>query len=339
MTIHALQSEIRALTQLEPSGEPVLSWYLDLHDEAGMEQSLYQGLVQPRLAMSLETRRLADAALQQARSHLQAGLPAGTRSVALFSRAGARPFLRAIPFRIAAPSIASLGPSPRIYPLAEIADNYHRFALLCLEGGAARLFRVELGAVTAEYPLPSLEVPKNAGRARLRRVDIARDSVAQALETLPERMQADGLDHWVLAADPWSSEAVEPRLPHALKTRLYGSLSTRPGELLPRVALRAAEEYRRGEEIESRQYARQVWLESSRGGMAVSGRQASRSALLARQAETLVLLSRRSARFHLNPELRDELVHLAQHADCHVEFVDDSPPLAQLGGMGCLLRA
>ncbi len=58
-----------------------------------------------------------------------------------------------------------------------------------------------------------------------------------------------------------------------------------------------------------------------------------------RHAETLVLLGRKSPRFHLNPELRDDLVHLAQRAECHVEFVDESMPLAQLGGMGCLLRA
>jgi hypothetical protein len=336
MTVQALRDEIRALSHLEPAASPLVSWYLDLHDESGMEAALLQGLVQQRQALSPVVRMEVDEALSAARRHLHRGLQPGTRSVALFVRAGCSPLLRALEFEVALPSIVSLSQRPRIYPLAELADNYHRFALLWVEGGAARLLQVELGRVVREWEIPA---PAQRPGRRVRTIDAARESLESATRRLAEVMRQQSLGQWILAADPWSREEIEPRLDYELRRNLYGVVATLPGWRERQVAAAAAEQYRRGEELESQRYARQVWLESARGGPAVSGRQASRSALMTRHAETLVLLGRKSPRFHLNPELRDDLVHLAQRAECHVEFVDESMPLAQLGGMGCLLRA
>lgn len=336
MTAQELREEIRALAHLETASAPLVSWYLDLHDEQGMESSLLQGVVPQRMALSPACRMELDEALAAARRFLQTGLQPATRSVALFARGGSDPVLRTLEFEVALPSLASVGKRPRIYPLAELADNYHRFALLWVEGGTARLLQVELGRVVREWELPRQTA---APGRRMHGIDVARESLEAALRRLSAQMTQLPLEHWILAADPWSREEVEPRLDYELRRSLYGVVATQPGWRQRQVAAAAAEQYRRGEELESQRYARQVWLESARGGPAVSGRQASRSALMTRHAETLVLLGRKSPRFHLNPELRDDLVHLAERAECHVEFVDESLPLAQLGGMGCLLRA
>jgi hypothetical protein len=294
-----------------------------------------------RKALDRGQRPSFDRALDRIEDYVPWKLDDSTRSVAVFARSGSSPFFQVMEFGASLPSRLFVDSTPAIFPLVELKDNYSRYVLMICNEDSARVLEVSLGSVTREVWKRRPELRKRVGRewTKLHYQNHRRDRnerfVKEKIALVESIVASGGHSHLMLAGNPQIVARVRKALPRSLKGKLLDTIPASARDRSKNIILATLSTFLEHEERESQTLVGLLRQELRRGGLAVCGYGESRRALEMGQADMLVILAKKDDEYL--PQ-REALVRLALRMDVHVEVVQQSEELEELGGIGCLLR-
>lgn len=372
MDLQTLQSHIRVLACLEETEAPVISCYLNLQPGESGGRNLFESRMRLLRSAQPGVSRIAfSEALAQIRAWLCSSLADESQGAALFARGGNRPFFRALQFQVPLPTWIAIGPTPNIYHLVELKDNYHRYVVLLSTDVSVRVLGINLGAVTEEVWRTRPELRRRVGREWTRQHYIHHRSarinqfVNEQIAVVDHLMQSGGYSHLIVAGAPRLTSQIRKSLPRHLIRKLVDIVHASKNDSISDVVAATLASFLEAEERESVALVEQLQRELYGHGLAVSGTEPTFQALREQRVDALVLtrdyqpdpgcrctvcgwtaLDRATAddcpacgRAAVNAmEVREEMVRMAEQAVCHIEVVNHNDLLAELGGVGCLLR-
>jgi peptide chain release factor subunit 1 len=291
------------------------------------------------------------------------------RGLALFSCSGAGLWADvelSQPFRDG----VRVGPRPHLLPLEAVLEMAETFCTVLVDRERARIFLSSLGEIEEVSRLlddvPGQHDQGGWAQARLQRhiEDHVQRHLKHVAETLLRIQRSRPFDHLVLAGPEESVAEFERDLHDYARRRILGRISlpmtASAEDVLERILGLEAELERRRE---GRAVERLLSEAASGTGRAVTGMEETLVALEANRAELLVVAENlRAAGVRCErcghrapggpdrpcgscggpvvevPDMVEEAVELALRARCRVESVADGERLAEVGGVGALLR-
>ncbi|MDZ4806337.1 MAG: host attachment protein [Candidatus Eisenbacteria bacterium] len=372
MDLSELQAHIRALITLEETDAPTLSCYLSVGGPVNDPLPAFDRRVNAvRKVLRREEREPFEEALNHIKNFLANEVHSAAQGVAVFSRAGTRPFSLGLQFQVPLPDLLLVDSTPNIHHLVELKDTYHRYVVLITTEKWARILEVNLGAITEELWTARPELRERVGREwtqehyQNHRRDRGERFLKEKIEVLEQLMSAGGHTHLILAGSPRLTARVRNCLPKHIAAKLVDTVSASANVRVDDVVTATLSSFVEVEQEESLTAVAQLVSNLRRGGLAVSATGPTLLALRRGQADVLVLattyepplgascracgwidaVSRMPAEC---PEctsaelravnLKEAMVKLAVERSTEVEFVRDSDTLMDLGGVGCLLR-
>jgi rubrerythrin len=367
-----LQKHIRTLATVEESDSPMISCYLDLSngatcciDEINNRRQI--------LTRSLSAGRAAEIGGLTAniQEYVICATPPRTRGLAVFARAGQRPFWLTLQFEVPLPNWITMGPTPNIYHLVELKDNYDRYVILLTTEASSRIMTINLGSITDELWQSRPELRRRAGHGWSRdqfqdhRRERTRCFINDQIRIVDSLISAGGYGHLVLAGNPRMIAAVRKAMPKRLLEKVVDSIPAGAGDRVSDVVALTLQAFLEHEEQDSQAITERLITQIHTHGLAVAGTRVSMEAIRAGQADFVVVVKsydpgsgwecRTCGRFDPDTprpdqcpvcgdrrtrefDTREELVRLAQQQDVGVEVVEHNDVLMSLGGVGCLLR-
>lgn len=308
-------------------------------------------------------------------SYLETELEKSAKGVAIFACGGAD-FFAALP--LDAPierHRLSVSNFPDIYPLARLADQYKRYAAVIINSNTARISVFGLGRQLDQEVIASEKTNRTQvggwSQARYQRhtENIHLHHVKEVVETLDRIVREEQIEYILLAGDEVVIPVLREQLPQQLKDKVVDALRldvNTPEQEVLRVTLERMREKDSEEDVEK---VERLLSEYRAGALAVVGVEATRSALEIGQVDELIISANRSdvkgdkaknkgvprvtqtpaviatAVASGTPEvaskavaITDELTIQAQRTAARITFIEDPDLLAEVGGVGALLR-
>ena len=372
-TLDELRRHIAVLACIDETEAPFVSCYLNL--EQG-EDSYRKALEDRALAMrsTLEGNAKADfdAAIGQINDYLAGMLRPGAKGVALFSRySSGGAFFLPMQFAAPLPNWIAVYPSPNLFHVMALKDNYHRYVVLLVNQAWVRILEVNLGAATTKAWTEQPELRERVGREWTKahyeshRHERTSRFLKEQTDMLESLMVAGGHTHLILAGDPRLTGRIRRTLPKSVAAKLVDTIPVASRDKQDDVVAATLSAFIECEEQESQAVAARFVQGIRTQGRAAAGAAACLEALREQRAD-LLLLSRdllpapgwrcaacgviriahpapaactECGKKSIQPvDATVELVRLAGQQNCPIEVVDHCDPLMALGGMGCLLR-
>jgi peptide chain release factor subunit 1 len=371
VTHTALIDDLDELAAFEPDGFPFISLYLNLQpNQHGRDHFMpfvrkefnERAKSFPKNSLELASFKLAATRII---SYLRNEVRPSANGVAIFACAGADVFFKTV--QLDAPiqqHRLHISERPHLYPLARVIDQYPRYVALLADTNAARLFVFDLGKVKASEELqsPKLSRTQVGGWSQMRyqrHVDnYYLHHAKEVVEMLDRVVREEAAEHIILAGDEVIIPLLREHLPVHLQEKVIDILRLdirTPEHEVLRETLEALREHNLQSDAEK---VRQLLEDYRAGGLAVVGFSDTRRALEQGQVDEL-LLSASTREIHadgdgfaeevipldqtISGEARhllaaDLLVTRARNTGAQVTFIEDSALLADLGGVGALLR-
>ncbi len=371
-----LHDQLEALAAFEPVSLPVLSLYLNLapdqHGRDSFDQFVrktFADRVKSFKPRSLE-RESFERDTERIRDYLN-GIDRSLSGLALFACAGAEEFFQPIP--VDAPFEQHwlfVGSVPHLYPLARLVDNYPRYAAVVLDTSTARIFVFGLSKVerTAELISDKTRRSRVGGwsQARYQRQadNMHLHHVKEVVEILDRIVTAEQIGHVVIAGAEVAVPILRDQLPKHLAEKVVDviRLERDAGEA---ETLRATlDVLQRMDAKSDAELVEELITQWRSGGLGVAGPEATLQALGLGQVDQLLIsgsptmlkpvpkLPADSAPGPVQvdtsaPEamvdagqikLAGELVRRAEQTAARVRFIENADLLAEVGGVGALLR-
>ena len=295
-TLDELHRHISVLANVQETESPFFSCYLQVQPEETWREVVHERAQMLRRLLRGSQLLDFEESLEKAEQWLESELLPEARGVAIFARgdAGGEFFL---PMQFAAPlpTIVAAYPTPNIYYLVELKDNYHRYVVLLTLPDRATIFEVNLGAATTqawlEYPPLRQRVGTEWSRShfqihRSRRGDRYLDEKVAILTKL---MQAGGQTHLVLAGEPGMTHRVLHALPVELQEQVIDCVPANRGDQQSDVILATLSSFIEHEERESQAIADSLIEGIRRQNLAVGGTGKTLAALRWGDVDTLVM--------------------------------------------------
>ena len=372
-TLDELRRQIALLACIDETQAPFVSCYLALEQgEAGYREVFEYRAIAIRSTLEDEARSDFDAAISQIKDYLAQKLRPGAKGVALFSRhfrGGA--FFLPMQFAAPLPNWIAVYPTPNLFHLMALKDNYHRYVVLLANQACVRILEVNLGATTikawTEQPALRERVGREWTKAHYEshRRERTTRFLKEQISLLEGLMVAGGHTHLILAGEPRLTGEIRRALPKSVAAKLIDTIPAASRDTQDDVVAATLSAFIQGEEQESQAIAARFVQGIRTQGRAVAGATACLDALRQQRADMLLLardlLPAPGWRCvvcgvirieHHAPaacpecgsksvqpvDAMVELVRLAGQQECPIEVVDHCDPLMALGGMGCLLR-
>jgi len=372
-TLEELKQHITLLSSVEESDAPFISAYLNLENR----QFSWREALDRReriLRRVLKGNDLAD--LEEALGKIEAWLTTGllpeAKGAAIFVRGtfgGA--FMLPMQFATPLPDWIAVYPTPNIYHLVELKDNYHRYVVLIAMPDRASILEVNLGAATIQAWINRSELRMRVGSEwtrshyQIHQAQRGDRFIHEKIALLEHLMHAGGQTHLILAGDPEITGRIRHALPPGLADKLVDVVPASERDQQTDVVMATLSSFIEHEEQES-QSVTGCLIEGLRSqNLAVAGSAATLDALRWGEVDTLIMASG----YHPDPgwtctdcraigtevpetpvcpqcggpavrpmDIRETLLRLAGQSECPVEVVEQSDALMSLGGVGCLLR-
>ena len=372
-TLDELHQQITLLASVDESDAPFISVYLNLEKgQAGWRDTLNERACILRGILKGDELADLEDALVKIEAWLSTNLLPEAKGAAIFVRGifgGA--FMLPMQFASPLPNWIAVYPTPNIYHLVELKDNYHRYIILLAMPEQASILEVNLGAATTQAWIDRSELRMRVGsewaRTHYQNHQAHRGDrfLEEKIATLRRLMQAGGHSHLILAGDPEITARVRQSLPDELAEKMVDVIPASERDQQTDVVMATLSRFIEHEEQESQSIARGL-IEGLRSqNLAVAGTSATLDALRWGKVDTLVMahgyqpdpgwtctncqaIGAETPESSLCPEcgaltlrsldVREALVRLAGQAECPVEVVEQSEALMSLGGVGCLLR-
>jgi peptide chain release factor subunit 1 len=369
-----LRDQLTRLAAFEATDGPVVSVYLDLRPDQQGKQSfdtfLRKTFAERAAGMDGAQRQSFDADVARITEYLATELRDSAMSVAIFACASTG-FFEAI--QLDAPIEGHwvfVGAVPHLYPLARANDQHPRYAAVLLDTNSARIFVFSLAAVESRSRVQNVKTRRTMvggwSQARYQRhVDNFHlhhmKDVAAALDRI---VRQDRIERIVLSCDEVTKPQLLAELPKHLAEKIVDVV---------RLDIRAPEhqvlhdtlEALRAKDADTDADKVQVMLDGWRsGGLGVAGPEATLMALSMGQVEEL-LITASPGQLHAasvpeplatahdievdttaeaggadaeRMQLADDLVTKAQQSSARIRFIEDPTLLADVGGVGAILR-
>jgi peptide chain release factor subunit 1 len=371
-----LRDQLDRLAAFEPVDLPVVSLYLDMQpDQHGRPQ--YDTFLRKAFAERARTyasgtdaRRSFDQDIERIQAYLQNDVQRSANGLAIFACQGADLFE---PLQLTVPIDEHwlfIGSVPHLYPLARLNDQYPRYAALLVDTNSARLFVFSLGTAETQQQVKNVKTRKTSmggwSQARYQRhIDNYHSQhMKDVVDILDRVMREESINHLVISCDEVAKPLLMEELPQHLTDKIVDvvrmDIKAPEHEVLTNTleALRAKDAATDQEQVEAMLGA---WRA---GGLAVVGPEDTLEALQMGQVEELIIAARPSAvrradsvppgttpgpvevetsapNAQLDTErlkIADELVTKAQATSARIRFVENEDLLAEVGGVGALLR-
>jgi peptide chain release factor subunit 1 len=253
---------------------------------------------------------------------------------------------------------------PHLYPLARVIDQHPRYVALLADTNAARLFVFDLGKVSSsrEVHNPKLSRTQIGGWSQMRyqrHVDNYHlHHAKEVVEMLDRIVREEAAEYIILAGDEVIIPLLREQLPVYLENKLIDILRLdirTPEHLVLKETMEALRQHNFQSDAEK---VRHLLDEYRAGGLAVVGFSDTARALEQGQVDEL-LLSASAREIHAErgvlgdtllpteqtvsgdaPHLlaANLLVTRARNTGAQLTFIEDSALLADVGGVGALLR-
>ena len=370
-----LREELNTLAAFEPAADaPVVSLYVDTSpNEHGRETHapfLRKAFSERARTLSGAARKSFDTDVQRITEYLDS-VPASVNGVAIFACSAQDGFFRA--FQLDVPLEGNwmyLGSVPHLYPLMRVNDQFPRYAALLLDTNAARLFVFGLGLVEAQAEVKNVKTRRSSiggwSQARYQRHigEYHRQHMKEVVDVLDRVVRDESLNHIVIACDAVTKPLLMEQMPDHLASKVVDlmklDINTPEKEVLERT-LALLHEHDAGTDAEQVERMMSAW---HAGGLAVVGPEETLQALERGQVEELLItatpeLLRQASEVtgnmapgpvevetsHPAPgvdadrhKLADHFVVHAHQSGARIRFVEDAQLLAEVGGVGALLR-
>lgn len=362
-----LERIVDRLASLEPPGLPVVSLYLDARpDQRGRDR--FQAFLRKELEGRVRSyplrspeRQSLEGDAERVRAWVRDELQPSANGVALFacSRAG---LFESLPSE--APyerSELHVAPRPHIYPLMRLMDRYPRYAALLADTHVARLFVFALGARLAEQRLENESLTRThvGGYSQLLYRSHVDDHylhhAKDVVDALDRMVRRERIDRVVLAGEEIILPLIRERLPEPLAAKVVDVVRMET-KLPEHEVLQATLQVLREREADTEVERVQRMLDQYRaGGLAVVGLRETEAALVAGSVDQLLISADPAILREVDERgepgqasepggtadqrrLADDLVTRARQTGAQVTFMHDAALLADVGGVGALLR-
>ena len=341
-----LREQLDRLAAIEPSEREIISLYLDMRPDQNGQRShvetfLRNSVDQQARSLGEHGREGLEKAAERISQYIAEQAPKTARGLAIFTSTTGDLF-EAIPIDvpIEQPSM-HVDAVPHLYPLARVNDQYPRYAALLVDTNSADLYVFALGSKRRRETVQNEKTRRTSmggwsqARYQRRANNFHKQHMKEVVELLDKVVSEERLNHIVIACDEAAKPVLMAQLPKHLVDKVIDIVnvdvkSVPEHELLTETmeALREADARTDAEQV-------QRMLDAWRaGGLATAGIEATQRALDMRQVEELVI----AARPDRVAGPADELVAKAQQNSARIRFIEDDTLLADVGGVGALLR-
>jgi peptide subunit release factor 1 (eRF1) len=341
-----LREQLDRLAAIEPSDREIISLYLDMRPDQNGQRSHVEtffrnSVDQQARSLSGHRRDGFDKAAERITQYIAEQAPKTARGLAIFASTTGDLF-EAIPIGvpIEQPSM-HVDAVPHLYPLARVNDQYPRYAALLVDTNSADLYVFALGSKRRRETVQNEKTRRTSmggwsqARYQRRANNFHKQHMKEVVELLDKVVSEERLNHIVIACDEVAKPFLMAQLPKHLAEKVIDAVnvdvkSLPEHELLTETmeALRQADARTDAEQV---QRVLDAWRA---GGLAAAGIEATQRALDMRQVEELVI----AARSDRVAGPADELVAKAQQNSARIRFIEDDTLLADVGGVGALLR-
>jgi len=372
-TLDELKQHVTLLASVEESDAPFISCYLNLQDEPDSWRKTLDDRADI-LRRLLKDHKLADfeEALGKIEAWLATDLLPEAKGAALFVRGtSGGAFMLPMQFAVPLPNCVAVYPTPNIYHLVELKDDYHRYVVLLAMPERACILEVNLGAATVrawvDEPDLRARVSSEWSRTQYQVNQPHRGDrfVHGKITVLEQLMHAGGHTHLILAGDPAITRRVRNAIPGHLLEKLVDVIPTHEETAQTDVVMATLSRFIEHEEQESQSITERLIAGLRSHNLAIAGSAASLDALRRDNVDTLVMARDyqpdpgwtckdcgaigtgtpestgcpQCGKLSVRPiDTREALLRLAAQSECPVEVVKHSDVLMSLGGVGCLLR-
>ena len=372
----SLDESLKTLAGLEPSPFPVISLYLDLRaNQHGRDD--YAAFVRKVLPERLKDlpqqsaeRESFEHDIARIQTYLDSDVNRAANGLALFACDGSDLF-EAMQFD--APLEQHwlfVGSVPHLFPLARLMNLYPRYAAVLLDTNRARIFVFGLAAVEHSQQVIGQKTRRHSqggwSQARYQRhiENFHLQHVKEVIDTLDALVRDEEIEHIVAAGPDDALALLHEHLPAHLADKLEATtkldLTASDAEVL-QATLESFREHQGDTEAEQVEELLNAWRS---GGLGVAGPEATLRALEMGQVDELVITgspetlkpvqrlpddaapgpvqAETSAPQGTGDETRhklsSELVLRAEQTGARIRFIEDPALLADIGGVGALLR-
>ena len=366
---------LNKLLEFEPASAPMLSLYLDARaDEHG--KRTFMPYVRKQLNERAKTYELRtperesfDQDAERIMAYLENGLEPALNGVAIFACSAANNYFEV--GRFEAPFTRNrlfVSDRPHVYPLARVIDEYRRYAVVLADTNRARIFVFATGRAIEEESVENVKTKRTSvggwSQARYQRHEenYHLHHIKEVVDVLERVVRDEGIEHIILAGD---EETVLPlfrdQLPQTLSDKVMDSVSlgidTPEHELLEETA----NVFKRHDSLTDAEKVERLLNEYRGDNLGVAGVPDTLAALSNGQVEEMLIVASANNLVYDEEEVQkvlklyepdqplteelnqriiaDELVRRANLlSSARVTFIEDDTRLAQLGGVGGLLR-
>lgn len=356
------------LAAFEPTTLPVLSLYLNTSpDQHGRDD--YASFLRKELKAAGRTfplrspeRTSFDRDAARMTAYLSDVLRPSSNGVALFACAGADDLFEHVQFD--APIERHqlyVADRPHLYPLARLSDQFPPYAALIADTNAARLFVFGRGAAMRSDHVEGTKVSRSSvggwSQARYQRhiENYHLHHAKELVDALERVVREDGVEQIVLAGDEVIMPVLLDQMPKRLTDRIVDILRldiTTPEHEILKATTAALREH--DGETDAEQVGHLLDQFRARQ-LAVVGARATIAALTLGQVDTLIVSASEDAvHDDRDPDapvgdgadgnssegtpIAEQAVRLARTTGAHVSFIEDPALLADVGGVGAMLR-
>jgi peptide subunit release factor 1 (eRF1) len=339
-----LRQQLDRLTAVQPGS--IVSVYLDLRPDQNGQRGHVDTLLKNNFdeqtrSMTGETRAAFDATLDRIRKYLAEEVPDSARGVALFVSTTGDLF-EAIPLDVSVeqPSM-HVGSVPHLYPLARLNDQYPRYAALLSDTNSADIYVFALGATERHEAVTNQKTRStqmggwSQARYQRRAQNFHKQHMKEVVDLLDKIVSAEHINHIVVACDEVAKPVLMAQLPKHLAEKVIDIVQVDVKSMPEHELLKETMSALRRQDAQTDAEQVQRMLDAWRaGGLGVAGIEDTMRALDMRQVEELLI----AARPDRVTGAADELVNKAQQNSARIRFIEDDSLLADVGGVGALLR-
>ena len=345
-----LREQLDRLAAFEPVDAPVLSLYLDMRtDEQGRHRYdtfLRKAWLERGRTLTGDARKSFDRDAERINTYLANDVPKSVNGLAVFACSPANDFFEAV--QLEAPLDQHwlfIGPVPHLYPLARLNDQYPRYAALLVDTNSARLVVFHLGRAQHQQEITNVKTKRTSmgGSAQARyqrhRENFHLHHIKEVVDVLDRVVRDEVITQVVAACDEVARPLLMEQLPKHLAEKVVDVLKLDIDTPEHRVLAETMEALRQ-RDAETDASRVEEMLGAWRGnGLAVAGPEDTLKALEMGQVEELLIRSQDLQRMDEKAVTQaNDLVTRAQQSAARIRFIEDPDLLAEVNGVGALLR-
>jgi peptide chain release factor subunit 1 len=369
-----LGNQLDRLAAFEPVEAPVLSLYLDMRPDQHGRDDRYATFLRkcfPLRAATFdgEARKSFDADVQRINEYLERQVRASANGLAIFACSAADSFFEAVQLNVPIDNhwlfVSSV---PHLYPLARVNDQYPRYAALLVNTNVARVFVFGLGLTETERQVTNTKTRRTTmggwSQARYQRhIDnFHLHHMKEVIDVLDRVVRDESITQIVVGCDDTTRPTLFEQLPQHLREKIVDTVHLgidTPGHEVLSETMAVLRQKDAETDADQVQRMLDAWRAD---GLAVAGPEDTARALEMAQVEELLVTATPDAFKRAQPmagaapggidvdtnatgthdagrwKFADDLITRAQQTSARIRFIEDTSLLAQVGGVGALLR-